>query len=94
LELYGFCGAYVFAIPDYVFRWDKELVEQVISSYLGQNRFENISFSFWHHNPVYAKICKMLGSSLGLSVIKIIKLLLDKTLGKFGNQFCGLVLKK
>jgi ubiquinone/menaquinone biosynthesis C-methylase UbiE len=79
---------------NYVFRWDKKLVEQVISSYLGPNRFQNLSFSFWHHNPVYAKIAKRLGSSLGLFTVKKIKWLFDMTMGKFGNQFCGLVLKR
>jgi len=79
---------------NYVFRWNKRLVEQVASSYLGPDSFDNHSFTFWHHNMVYAKISKVLGSSFGLSVINIIKLFLDKTLGKFGNQFCGLVLKK
>lgn len=79
---------------NYVFRWNKRFVEQVTSSYLGPDSFNNHSFTFWHHNIVYAKISKALGSSLGLFVIKIIKLLLDKTLGKFGNQFCGLVIKR
>jgi ubiquinone/menaquinone biosynthesis C-methylase UbiE len=79
---------------NYVFRWNRKLVEQVISSYLGPDRFENLSFSFWHHNPVYAKIAQRLGSSLGLFTVKAVKLLLDMTMGKFGNQFCGLILKR
>jgi ubiquinone/menaquinone biosynthesis C-methylase UbiE len=79
---------------NYVFRWDKNLVEQVASSYLGRDKFENLSFSFWHHNMVYARIPKVLGSTLGLPAIKTIKVLFDGTMGKFGNQFCGMVLRK
>ena len=78
---------------NWVFRWDKELVEQVMSSYLGPNQFENLSFSFWHHDS-YEKLPKLLGSVLGLSAIKSIKVLLDITMGNVGNQFCGMVLKR
>jgi hypothetical protein len=79
---------------NWVFRWDKELVQQVVSSYFGSDKFKNLSFSFWHHNPVYAKIAQKMGSSLGLFTVKKIKWLLDITIGKFGNQFCGLILKQ
>lgn len=79
---------------NYVFRWDKDLVEQVSSSALGQDRFKNISFSFWHHNMVFARLPILLGSTAGLIAIKVIKILLDGTMGKFGNAFCGLVLKR
>ena len=79
---------------NYVFRWDKKLVEQIISSYLGPNEFVNLSFSFCHHNPVYGKIANRFGKSLGLPLIKFIKATLDMCIGNFGNQFSGLVLKR
>lgn len=79
---------------NYVFRWDKALVGKVLSSYLGPNGWTNISFSYCHHNIVYAKIINVLGSSLGLPAIKFIKALLDTTMGRFGNALCGLVLKQ
>jgi SAM-dependent methyltransferase len=82
------------AALNWVFRWNKALVEQVASSYLGSDEFRNLSFSFWHHNLVYAKIPQKMGSSLGLFAVKKIKWLLDITMGRFGNQFCGLVLKQ
>ena len=79
---------------NYVFRWNKSIVEQVASSYLGPNSFHNLSFSFWHHNPFFAKITNKLGTKTGLVVIKLIKKILDFALGRFGNQFCGLVIKQ
>ena len=78
---------------NYVFRWDKQLVEQILSSYLGRNSFVNLSFSFWHHNPVFGKLSNLLGKSLAPPVIKFIKATLDLCIGNFGNQFSGLVLK-
>lgn len=79
---------------NYVFRWDKKLVEQVTSSFLGPEKFENHSFSFWHHNLVFAKVSKLLGINIGLLLIRSIKFILDIFLGFFGNQFCGLIIKK
>ena len=78
---------------NYVFRWNKSIVEQVASSYLGPNSFHNLSFSFWHHNPFFEKISNTLGAKIGLLVIRLIKRTLDFSLGRFGNQFCGLVIK-
>lgn len=79
---------------NYVFRWNRRLVEQVASSYLGPESFDNLSFTFWHHNIVFAKIAKRLGPSLGLAAIGICKRVMDKTIGRFGNNFCGVIFKK
>ncbi len=79
---------------NYVFRWNRRLVEQVTSGYLGPDAFDNLSFSFWHHNLVFAKITQVLGGARGLPLIKIIKRILDLMAGKYGNQFCGMVLKR
>jgi ubiquinone/menaquinone biosynthesis C-methylase UbiE len=78
---------------NYVFRWNKNLVDQIAKSYLGGPDYLNLSFSFWHHNPMYAKIPKLFGASIGLHVVKLVKLILDITLGRFGNQFSAVILK-
>ena len=80
---------------NYVFRWSKKLVDDVASSYLGEDRSENLSFSFWHHTPCYAQLGRHLGGKrLALATIRTLKFVLDHTLGQFGNQFCGIILKK
>lgn len=80
---------------NYVFRWDKKLVEDIASSYLGPNSLINLSFSFWHHNVLYHKLGKVLGEGwLALKVIQFLKLTLDNTFGWAGNKFCGLIVKR
>lgn len=80
---------------NYVFRWTRKLVEDVASSYLPQDSFDNLSFSFWHHNIVFDKVGRRLGGErLGLMTIRLLKRLLDSALGRMGNQFCGVVLKR
>ncbi len=80
---------------NYVFRWNKKLVQDVASSYLPRNSFQNLSFSFWHHNIVFDKIGRALGGGrIGLFTIQFLKMALDSMLGKMGNQFCGAVLKR
>jgi hypothetical protein len=79
---------------NYVFRWTRKLVEDVASSYLGPDTFTNHSFSFWHHNVGYHRLGRVLGEgALALHAIRGLKSSLDATLGRFGNQFCGLILK-
>jgi SAM-dependent methyltransferase len=79
---------------NYVFRWSRSLVENIASSYLGQDRFQNLSFSFWHHTPRYAQLGKYLGGErLAIAAVRSLKFVLDHTL-QFGNQFCGIILKK
>lgn len=79
---------------NYVFRWNKRLVEDVASSYLGRNQFVNSSFSFWHHNIIYAKLAKLLGNGVAaLFGIKSIKRILDVICGRMGNSFCAIIVK-
>ncbi len=79
---------------NYVFRWSHKLVESVASSYLGPDAFRNASFSFWHHNPVYARIGRLLGGgAFAFKAIRSIKAALDFCAAPAGNQFCGLVLR-
>jgi len=80
---------------NYVFRWTKGLVEDIASSYLGQNGFENRSFSFFHHNIVLAKVSLLLGKgSASVAFISAAKALMGFLLPGMGNQFCGLVIVK
>lgn len=79
---------------NYVFRWRRSLVEDVASSYLGRNSFRNLSFSFWHHNIALHRLGRALGGgATAIKVIDMTKRLADGALGRWGNQFCGLVLK-
>jgi hypothetical protein len=80
---------------NWVFRWDRLLVEQIASSYLGPDAFDNLSFSFWHHNVVLERLCRTLGGRRGgVAVARLVKATLDRAAGRFGNQFCGLVIKR
>lgn len=77
---------------NYVFRWRRKLVYDVACSYFGAEKFKNLSYSFWHHNVVFARLGeKFGGGTIGIRVISFLKFVLDASLGRFGNQFCGLV---
>jgi hypothetical protein len=79
---------------NYVFRWSKRLVQDVASSYLGRDSFQNLSFSFWHHNPVFYKIGRRLGSgTFAITCLRVLKGTLDVLLSSSGNSICGMVLK-
>jgi ubiquinone/menaquinone biosynthesis C-methylase UbiE len=79
---------------NYVFRWSGELVEQISSSYLGPDSFKNLSFSFWHHNVVFARLgARMRGGRFALGSIRLLKATLDCLFSSIGNQFCGIVIK-
>jgi SAM-dependent methyltransferase len=79
---------------NYVFRWTKRLVGDIASSYLGQNTFDNLSFSYWHHNVVFAKVGRIVGAGAnGRRTITGVKYFLDHCVPLSGNQFSGIVLK-
>ena len=79
---------------NYVFRWSRKLVQDVACSYIGAESFRNLSFSFWHHNIKYHRLGVRLGGGAGsISLIRALKFTLDNLLGRYGNQFCGLILK-
>jgi ubiquinone/menaquinone biosynthesis C-methylase UbiE len=79
---------------NYVFRWSKDLVQDVASSYLGRDAFQNLSFTFWHHNPVFYKIGGVLGSgTFSITCIRALKATLDALLASAGNNMCGMILK-
>lgn len=79
---------------NYVFRWDKRLVQDIANSYLGKEAFQNLSFSFWHHNLALEKLGKCFGGGAsGVQAVKIAKSFLKLIAGRMGNQFCGLIVK-
>jgi SAM-dependent methyltransferase len=77
---------------NYVFRWDRRLVDQVASSFVGSPEFVNASFSFWHHNVVLERLTRRLPRPVAVFFLRAAKTLLDRVVGRAGNQFCGLVL--
>ena len=80
---------------NYVFRWKKKLIEDVASSYLGPDSFDNLSFCFWHHNIAFAKLGGVLGGGTrGIYAVRAAKAILDTALPGIGNQICGLILKR
>jgi hypothetical protein len=79
---------------NYVFRWSKRLIQDVASSYLGRDTFQNLSFSFWHHNPVFYKIGGRLGSgSFAITCLRTLKATMDFFFAPAGNNICGIILK-
>jgi hypothetical protein len=78
---------------NYVFRWTRQLVQDVASSYLGRDSFRNLSFAFWHHNIVLEKVGRRFGRRLAVPVVRAAKQVADRLLPASGNQFCGMVLK-
>ncbi|MBZ0073212.1 MAG: class I SAM-dependent methyltransferase [Gammaproteobacteria bacterium] len=80
---------------NYVFRWNRRLVGDVSSSYLVEKPFDNLSFSFWHHNIVLGRLGRLVGGGRqGVLLVRTLKVLLDGLMGRWGNQFCGLVVKQ
>lgn len=80
---------------NYVFRWSRRLVEDVACSYLVERKFDNLSLAFWHHNIVFGRLGRLVGGGKqGILLVRTVKYLLDGLLGRMGNQFCGLVLKR
>lgn len=78
---------------NYVFRWDKKLVQDVCNSYLGPDSFTNKSFSFWHHNPTFFKMRNLPFSEVvSVNILKFTKSALDTIFRYSGNQICGLVI--
>lgn len=83
------------ATENYVFRWDRHLVDQVAKSLLGREAFTNHSFAFWHHNVRLDTIGRRLGG--GARAVKRIdraKRIADSLWSSGGNQFCGMVIRR
>jgi ubiquinone/menaquinone biosynthesis C-methylase UbiE len=79
---------------NFVFRWNRRMVEQVASSYLGRTPFTNLSESFWHHNLHLDRLGRHLGGGeRAVRLLAAVKRVADTTLPNRGNLFCGLVVK-
>lgn len=76
---------------NYVFRWDRQLVEDVASSYLGEDAHRNHSFAFWHHNRMMHRIGERIGG--GRKAIRVLNLAKTIAPDPLGNQFCGLIVR-
>lgn len=82
-------------VVNYVFRWNRRLVEDVASSFLGPAVFENHSFSYWHHTLLFYKIGQNLGfGRFAEALIASLKWILDSIAARNGNQFSGIIIKK
>ncbi len=77
---------------NFVFRWDRRLVDQVASSYLGRDACTNLSYSYWHHNVHLDRLGRRLGGGArSVRVIDLLKRTIDRALPGLGNLFCGMV---
>lgn len=74
---------------NYVFRWDNLLVTKVVKSFFADDNYKNLSFSCWHHNPIFFK----LGKIIGKKGVGLFKMIMDILFSRFGNQFCCIILK-
>lgn len=74
---------------NYVFRWNRKLLRDLCRSYFASDDFTDLSFTFWHHNPMMSKA----GAWLGRGGLALGKRVLDRFAGRWGNQFCGIIVK-
>lgn len=79
---------------NYVFRWNKQLVEKVTRSYILQAPCYIKTIRLWNHNEVMDKVGKLFGGgTAGLLVVKFCYFLLDLLFRGFGNMAIAVVLK-
>jgi ubiquinone/menaquinone biosynthesis C-methylase UbiE len=77
---------------NYVFRWDKTLLEQTIKSYILQMPCHIKAIRLWNHNIVMSKLANLFGGDkTGLFVVKLAYFLLDAIFGKIGNMMVGVI---
>lgn len=81
-------------VGNFVFRWDRRLLEQVTYSYLGPDSFRDLSYTYWHHNIHMERLGQKLGGGeRGIRILSNVKNALDRIAPNHGNKFCGLVIK-
>lgn len=79
---------------NYVFRWDKQLVEQVTRSYILQLPCYIKTIRFWNHNEAMDKLGRLLGNGqAGLLAVKSCYFILDLLFGRLGNMAVVVLLK-
>lgn len=79
---------------NWVYRWNGDMLTQVVNSYCPVARCRVKPMRRWDHNVVMEKVARLLGGrSIGLRVVKIIYGILDTCLWWAGNMMIGIVLK-
>jgi SAM-dependent methyltransferase len=78
---------------NYVFRWNRAILEQSTRSYLLSDSTEVIATRLWDHNLVVGKIVNHLPPRTRLFAAKCLYKTLNP-LSSFGNMMVGVVLKK
>jgi ubiquinone/menaquinone biosynthesis C-methylase UbiE len=77
---------------NYVFRWDRSLLEQTIKSYILQAPCYIKAIRLWNHNSLMAKIGRLLGGGqIGLSLVKLFYGFLDLFFKRLGNMMVGVI---
>jgi len=77
---------------NYVYRWDKKMIEQTVKSYLLKNYGKIRVFRFWDHNVVVGKLARLFGGKLKLPAAKLIYSALTPV-SFTGNMCVGVVIK-
>jgi ubiquinone/menaquinone biosynthesis C-methylase UbiE len=78
---------------NYVYRWDRKMIEQTVKSYLLKNYQKIRVFRIWDHNVVVGKIAGLFPGKIKLPIAKIIYSCL-RPLNFTGNMMVGIVIKK
>lgn len=77
---------------NWVFRWNKLLLEQATRSYILQSPCYIKAIRLWNHNEVMHKVACLAGSKkTGLLMIKVCYFLLDLFLRRMGNMMIGII---
>ncbi|HTI11336.1 MAG TPA: class I SAM-dependent methyltransferase [Puia sp.] len=77
---------------NYVYRWDRKMVEQTVKSFLLKRHGAIRVFRFWDHNVVVGKLAKLFPAKLKLQAAKMIYAALIP-FSFTGNMMVGVVVK-
>jgi len=77
---------------NYVYRWDKKMIEQTVKSYLLKDYGKIRVFRFWDHNVVVGKLARLFGGKLKLPAAKLIYSALTP-ISFTGNMCVAVVIK-
>ena len=78
---------------NFVFRWNKKILEQATKSYLLKNVNHIKDLRIWDHSTAMLKIINFFPGTLQLKLAKLIYALLNTFFGRFGNNMVGIVIK-
>ena len=80
---------------NFVFRWDRRMFVQVVSSYLVGKEFHVRTLRFWDHSLAMLRLFRWLPDrALKLSAIRVTYAALDGLGGFGGNMFVGIVVAR